>query len=132
MGTADQERDVGAHWDWKLEATVGDGEPVLPSFGSQGLAVVFSVWECTPKVLGVLRPVLIGDPSGDMALSQDRPLSWLFSCIHAVPEGLSLWVCTLICQLQRKGIGARTGGKSWDLLLFSFPKAALLLPSPLC
>lgn len=99
-----------------------------PSFGSQGLAVVLSVWECTPKVLRVLRLVL----AGDIALSQDRPLSWLFSCIHAVPEGPSIWVCTWICQLQRKAVGARTWGKNWDLWLFSFSKVAVLPLSPLC
>lgn len=32
MGKADKERDVGTHWDWKLEATVGVGDPVLPSW----------------------------------------------------------------------------------------------------
>lgn len=91
-----------------------------------------SVWECILRVLGVLRPGLAGDLSGDIALSQDRPRSWLLSCNHAAPEGPSRWVCTWICQLQRKAVGAGTWGKNWDLWLFSFPKAALLLPSPLC
>lgn len=31
------------------------------------------MWECTLGVLGVLSLVLVGDPSGDIALSWDRP-----------------------------------------------------------
>lgn len=72
---------------WRQQ--LGLGILCWPSFGSWGLAVVLSVWECTLGVLGVLSPVLVGDPSGDIALSQDRPLSWLLRCIHAVPEGPS-------------------------------------------
>lgn len=29
MRKAEEERDVGAHWDWELEATVEVGDPVL-------------------------------------------------------------------------------------------------------
>lgn len=32
MGKADQERDVRAHWSWKLEATLGVRDPVLVLF----------------------------------------------------------------------------------------------------
>lgn len=117
MGKTDMERDVGAQWDWKLEATLGVGDPAKKgglswsSFRSHGLPVILSVWVYTLGVLGVLRPLLVGGPSGEIALSQDRP-PFLAAQLHlCCSRGTHLMGLYLDLPASEKGCRSRNLGE---------------------
>lgn len=63
------------------------------------------MWECTLGVLGVLRLVLVGDPSGDIASSQDR--QWVAQLHPCCSRGTQLMGLYLDLSALEKGCRSR-------------------------